>query len=261
MSSSHIFDTKKDTFPDDIAFGKATRIVGETATQFLLKSSYKSLPFLIQTPKLHLKQKFQKASSPGSIKGMTAELVFSVHESEFFDWINKLEEHCIAYLFQNQKQWFQTDLSTEDIEGLFVSPFRLFKSSKIYQMRCHISDLGQSLKIFGTDKSPIDYDEQYHTDNPLLGIIEIVGIRCSQKHFQIDMELKQLLELPTEKDLIKETCLIHDTISVSRRRFERTGIIRIERTGINRIERTGINRIERAGKKRCRCRCRTKTTG
>jgi hypothetical protein len=134
--------------------------------------------------------------------------VFSVHDSEFFDWIEKLESFCVDYLFQNQKLWFQTDLSVEDVENLFVSPFKIFKSSKTYQLRCHITDLGQSLKIFDAEKRPISYDETFQTDAPVVGILEVVGIRCSQKHFQIDIELKQLLQLPNKTREEEVACLI-----------------------------------------------------
>jgi len=208
-SSSHIFDTIQHEFPKDIHVGKATRIVGETATQFLLKTTYQSSPFLVQTPKMHIKQKFQKVAGN---KGWSTDLVFAVSDSEFYDWFENLEKFCVDYLFQNQKQWFQTDLSTEDIEGLFVSPFRVFKSSKTYQMKCHISDLGQSLAIFDTEQKRVDYNDQYQTDSPLLGIIEVIGIRCSQKHFQIDLELKQILELPTVDKV--ESCLIRPNSTV-----------------------------------------------
>ena len=211
MTSIAIFDTLQHDFPEpgQIHVGKATRIVGETATQFLLKTQLvQGQPFLIQTQKCMMKQGFQKASSPGSMKRMACDLVFSVHDSEFFDWIEKLESFCVDYLFQNQKLWFQTDLSVEDVENLFVSPFKIFKSSKTYQLRCHITDLGQSLKIFDAEKRPISYDETFHTDTPVVGILEVVGIRCSQKHFQIDIELKQLLQLPTKNREEEVACLI-----------------------------------------------------
>jgi hypothetical protein len=211
MTSISIFDTLQHDFPEpgQIHVGKATRIVGETATQFLLKTQLvQGQPFLIQTQKCMMKQGFQKASSPGSMKRMACDLVFSVHDSEFFDWIEKLESFCVDYLFQNQKLWFQTDLSVEDVENLFVSPFKIFKSSKTYQLRCHITDLGQSLKIFDAEKRPISYDETFQTDAPVVGILEVVGIRCSQKHFQIDIELKQLLQLPNKTREEEVACLI-----------------------------------------------------
>jgi hypothetical protein len=211
MTSIAIFDTLQHEFPEpgQIHVGKATRIVGETATQFLLKTQLvQGKPFLIQTQKCMMKQGFQKASSPGSMKRMACDLVFSVHDSEFFDWIEKLESFCVDYLFQNQKLWFQTDLSVEDVENLFVSPFKIFKSSKTYQLRCHITDLGQSLKIFDAEKRPISYDETFQTDAPVVGILEVVGIRCSQKHFQIDIELKQLLQLPNKTREEEVACLI-----------------------------------------------------
>jgi len=209
-TATTIFDTIRNDFPEPshIHVGKATRIVGETATQFLLKIQHQGQSFLIQTPQGKLKQGFQKASSPGSMKRLACDLVFSVHDSEFFDWIEKLESFCVDYLFQNQKLWFQTDLSVEDVENLFVSPFKIFKSSKTYQLRCHISDLGQSLKVFDADKKSVVYDETFHTDAPVVGVVEVVGIRCSQKHFQIDLELKQLLQLPTGGVLKEATCLI-----------------------------------------------------
>jgi hypothetical protein len=218
MASPHpIFNPLHDDFPpfEDIHVGKATRIVGETSTQFLLKTSYKGVqPLLVQTPQGLWKQGFQKQTSVGGTKKWASDLVFSVASSEFYDWMDKMESFCVDYLFRHQKHCFQKDLSTEDVENLFVSPCKIFKSSKTYQLRCTVSDLGQSLQIFDADKKKVAYDETYHTDQPLLGIVELVGIRCSQKHFQLELEWKQgLLRTVQNKDVEPVLLIQEETLS------------------------------------------------
>ena len=206
-----IFDTTRDAFPTGaVRVGNATRIVGETANQFLLKTHLEDpsarSPILVKTPTCQLKMN----RSTG--KKTVCDLVFSTSESEFFDWVEKMESFSADYLFENQRKWFTSELSREDVENLFLSPFKIYKSTKTYTMRAQLApksnNLGTSLMIFDENQTPLPYDEQAlaRGDDSFVAVIELVGIRCSAKNFQIDVELKQLVR--TKRDEGLTGCLI-----------------------------------------------------
>jgi hypothetical protein len=176
----NIYDTRSESFPT-IQFGQATRTVGDTTNSFLLKAvAEEGKSILVSTPVSKFK--------PTSKKGI-CELSLPTHESEFYDWIEKIEAICVDYLFQNQKKWFQTDLLLEDVENLFVSPFKIYKSAKIYTIRSH---LGSSFRVFNQDKSEVSASDTLLTELPVTGTIEIVGIRCTSKNFQLELVLRDV---------------------------------------------------------------------
>jgi hypothetical protein len=201
----------------NIQVGKATRTVGDTTQQFLWKTTWKetTAPIFVQTPLCQLKQGFSKTmlgggSSSGG-KKTTTELLFSVTDSEFFDWMEQFEAFAVDYLFQNQKQWFQTELSKEEVENLFVSPFRISKATKTYSMRPYISPL---LRLFDENKQPVDLNDKYETKSPIVAVLEIIGIRCSAKNFQLEVEMKQLMEMKEVASHELMECVIQPRIKV-----------------------------------------------
>jgi hypothetical protein len=109
------------------------------------------------------------------------------------------------------------DLDEDDIESYFTPTVKIFKSGKQYIMRVNVSQrIGSSpLKIY--DENELDVEmESIHENTPIITILEIQGVRCSSKNFQIDVELKQMMVLKPvnlfekciikskEKDLVKK---------------------------------------------------------
>ena len=203
-----IFDTRRDPFPtvEELKVGNATKTVGNTTQQFLLKTFLEGeKPLFVKTPTGNMKQGFIKSAN----NKYFCDLAFATDESEFFEWIEKMEQYCIAHLYQHQRKWFQTELSLDNIGDLFISPFKIHKASKTYSIRCGISDLGNSFQIFDVGKRAIQYDETFLTQAPVICVLEIVGIRCTPRNFQLEIEMKQMMQLQEKVvEKMPKICLI-----------------------------------------------------
>ena len=144
-------------------------------------------------------------------------MVFSNDDEEFIQWIQMLELTVRKHIYTNREKWFDMDLDEDDIENYFTPTIKIFKSGKQYIMRVNVSQrIGSSpLKIY--DENEVDVEmESINENTPIITILEIQGVRCSTKNFQIDVELKQIMVLKPanlfdkciikskEKDLVKK---------------------------------------------------------
>ena len=183
-----IYETNK-KFPfDDLMLSKPTTISGGS---FFIKFSVNGSPLYIQPPKCNIKHPSQKGS-----KRTHCDFVFSQENDEFIQWMEDLENRTQQKIFQNKETWFETSLEMEDIENSFVSPMKSYKSGKYYIVRTNLPNrLGKMvLKIYDEDENDILLENIDETGN-VMTILEIQGIRCSARSFQIDIELKQMMVL------------------------------------------------------------------
>jgi hypothetical protein len=159
-------------------------------------------PLYIQPPNCKLKQGIIKAG-----KRSYCDLMFTNENENFIRWMENLEIHSRKLIFNNRAKWFETELEEHDIENSFASPLKIFKSGKFYIARVNIpSALGKTtLKIYDENENLVDGDTLKENEN-VATILEIQGIRCSPRMFQIDLEMKQLLILKPV-DLF-EKCLL-----------------------------------------------------
>ena len=163
------------------------------------------LPMYIQTPKCKTKQGIVKSG-----KKMYSDLVFTNDDEEFIQWLETLETTVRKLIYDNRTKWFDTDLTEEDVESYFTPTVKLFKSGKMYLVRVNASlpKGNQSGSIVLKKSDGIDtmvkiYDENENDvaaetideKTSMITIVEIQGIRCSAKSFQIDIELKQIMIL------------------------------------------------------------------
>jgi hypothetical protein len=148
-------------------------------------------PLYIQPPNCKLKQGIIKAG-----KRSYCDLMFTNENENFIRWMENLEIHSRKLIFNNRAKWFETELEEHDIENSFASPLKIFKSGKFYIARVNVpTTLGKTtLKIYDEDENQIDSDTLKENEN-VATILEIQGIRCSPRMFQIDLEMKQLLIL------------------------------------------------------------------
>jgi hypothetical protein len=163
------------------------------------------LPIYIQTPKCKTKQGIVKSG-----KKMYSDLVFTNDDEEFIQWLETLETTVRKLIYDNRTKWFDTELTEEDVESYFTPTVKLFKSGKMYLVRVNASFVKgpQSGSIVLKKTDGIDtmvkiYDENQNDiaaetideKTSMITIIEVQGIRCSAKSFQIDIELKQIMIL------------------------------------------------------------------
>lgn len=163
------------------------------------------LPIYIQTPKCKTKQGIVKSG-----KKMYADLVFTNDDEEFIQWLETLETTVRKLIYDNRTKWFDTELTEEDVESYFTPTVKLFKSGKMYLVRVNASfpkgsqsgsivlkktdGLDTTVKIYDENENDVAA-ETIDEKTSMITIVEVHGIRCSAKSFQIDIELKQIMIL------------------------------------------------------------------
>jgi hypothetical protein len=148
-------------------------------------------PFYIQSPKCKSKQSFQKAG-----KKFFCDLVFTYEDESFLKWIEDFESFCQKKIFENRSTWFDSDLEIHDIENSFLPSLKIFKSGKQHILRANIPlRLGKcSLKIYNEQEEDV-LPESIVENTNIMSILEIQGIKCSSRSFQIEYEVKQMMML------------------------------------------------------------------
>lgn len=143
----------------------------------------------IQPPKCKTKQGIVKAG-----KKYYTDLMFSNANDQFIRWMENLETYCQQYIYKSREQWFEGEMEMHDIENYFTSPMKIFKSGTFYIVRTNIpSALGTpTLKIYDEHENEVSM-ESINENTNVMSIIEVQGIKCSAKSFQIEMEIKQLM--------------------------------------------------------------------
>jgi hypothetical protein len=165
------------------------------------KANDKSL--YVQPPQCLTKQGIISVSKKHYI-----DLLFTNEDADFIQWMEKLEETSVNYIYNNRAKWFDGDMEKDDIENYFSSPFRIFRSGKYYILRVGIATtLGlPAIKVYDSDENEVSVDDINDTTQ-LMCILEIKGVKCGTRNFQIELETKQLMIVkpsnPFDKCLFK----------------------------------------------------------
>jgi hypothetical protein len=160
---------------------------GNYFMRFLINNN----PLYVQPPKCSTKQGIIKAG-----KRIYTDMMFTNENENFLNWMEKLENYCQNYIYNNRNNWFDSEIELHDIENYFTSPFKIYKSGKYYIIRVNISNiLGKPiLKIYDENETEISLESINEKMN-IMTILEIQGIKCSSRSFQIEIELKQMMVL------------------------------------------------------------------
>jgi hypothetical protein len=172
---------------------------GNYFIRLLQKSGQK--PLYIQPPKCSTKQGILKSG-----KKMYTDLLFKHEDEPFHEFLESLETFCKNQLFHYREKWFDSSLTEDVIEESFLPVSKMYKSGKFHCIRAQIpTRLGKSsLKVFDEDEQEVSLESINNTSS-ILTIVEVQGIRCSARSFQLDLEIKQMMSLKPV-DLF-ETCL------------------------------------------------------
>ena len=158
-------------------------------------------PFYIQPPKCTTKQGIVKAG-----KKMVCDLLFRHEDESFTEFLEGLETYCRSQLYEHKDKWFDSALTENDIEESFTPTAKLFKSGKLHSVRVNIPiRLGKcSLKVFNEEEEDVNVESISETTQ-IMTILEIQGIRCSARNFQLELEVKQMMTMNPVN--LFETCL------------------------------------------------------
>ena len=173
---------------------------------FIRTLTKKQEPLYIQSPKCFTKQGIVKSG-----KKMYCDLLLKHEDESFLEFLESLESFCHKQIFDNRERWFDSGLTIVDIENCFVCPTKSFKSGKMHLLRTNVPvRLGKcDIRIFDEQEQDVPLENVKETTN-VITILEIQGIRCLARNFQIDLEIKQMMILKP-KDIF-ERCLFGKTV-------------------------------------------------
>ena len=195
----HILEPNSEFDFSQISIISPTSLSG--GNYFLRMLTKKQEPLYIQPPKC-----FTKQGIIHSGKKMYCDLLFKHEDESFLEFMESLESFCHKQIYENREKWFEPGLTMMDIENCFVCPTKSYKSGKLHILRSNIPvRLGKcDLKIFNEQEQDVPL-EAVKENTSVMTIVEIQGIRCSARSFQLDLEIKQMMILQP-KDLFQK-CL------------------------------------------------------
>jgi len=196
---SEIYDTNEPFDFNKLVLAKPSPVTGGN---YFIKCLVNNGPLYIQPPKCKTRQGILKAG-----KRFYTDLIFTNEDENFIQWMENLENNCQQFIYNNREKWFDGEMELHDIENYFTSPLKIFKSGKFYIARTNISTvLGKiGLKIYDENENEVPM-ENINDKTNIMTILEVQGIKCSTRSFQIELEMKQLMVLKPQ-DLF-EKCII-----------------------------------------------------
>lgn len=170
---------------------------------YFIKYSMAGKPLYIQPPECKSKGAISKNS-----KKPYCDLMFTNEHIQLIKWMEDLENRTCKLIYENRTEWFEGDMELSDIENYFASPMKIYKGGKFYLVRANIpSRLGKiHLKVYNENREEVSIDSIVENTN-VITVLEIQGIKCSARSFQIEMEIKQLMTL--EPVNLFDNCLIN----------------------------------------------------
>ena len=161
-------------------------------------------PVYIQTPKCKTKQGVVKTG-----KRKYTDLLFTNHNEDFVKMISKIEDVLQELISEKQKDWFvNEDLDKDDIQNSFISPIKVYQG-KNHLLRVNLnysrSKIEGEIPIFNDNEMTKTLDD-INKDSEIICILEILGIKFSQKYFQIEINIKQIMIIENQYKF--DSCLI-----------------------------------------------------
>tara|TARA_B110000879_G_scaffold40795_2_gene57280 strand:- start:9566 stop:10726 length:1161 start_codon:yes stop_codon:yes gene_type:complete len=193
---------------DKLVLSKPTLISGGN---YFIRFKKDNIPLYIQPPTCNTRNGFVKNG-----RKYYTDMLFTNEDEYIIQWFEKLEEYCIQYIYEHRDTWFDGNMEKADIENYFTSPLKVYKSGKFYLIRTNVPTAldKPSIKIYDEDENQVDF-KTITENTKLMNIIEIQGIKCSARSFQIELEMKQSLTLRPEEFKLFDKCVIQPKTQIS----------------------------------------------
>lgn len=222
----NIYDTSDKLLSFDFSkliLSKPTLISGGN---YFIRFKKENIPLYIQPPPCNTRNGFVKNG-----RKYYTDLLFTNEDEYIIQWFEKLEEHCIQYIYNRRNEWFDGDMEKADIENYFTSLLKIYKSGKFYSVRTNIPTALEKpiIKIYDEDENIVDFTS-IDENTKLMNILEVQGIKCSPRSFQIEIEMKQALVMRPQELHLFDKCIIksNNIPSINTTHYDTTNIGDIE---------------------------------
>lgn len=168
----------------------------------------------IQTPMCSTKNGFVKTA-----KKINCDMLFEKSNTVFIEWLENLEEYCQKLIYKKSGEWFADEIDLDDIESAFTSSIRSYKSGMFNMIKTstespRMAHSVNNLSIYDQQERQIKI-EDVNSDHTMVCILQIHGVKFTQKSFQIFIQLKQVMVL---NDNMFSKCQIKQNVEVKSKR-------------------------------------------
>jgi hypothetical protein len=125
------------------------------------------------------------------------DLSFISANTNIIQWIASLEERLQELIYEKRDTWFATEnIELDDIQNAFIPMLKIYKNS-IYLLRSYIQQSkhqikGEPLLIYNESEQPCTIKD-ITEKTQLITILEIQGVKFSQKCFHVPIIIKQIM--------------------------------------------------------------------
>ena len=144
----------------------------------------------IQMPKCQSKQGFVNSS-----KRYYCDMMFSNTNTSLIEWFEKLETKVQHLIYEKRKNWFHEEVEQNDIDNIFTSSLRSYKSGKFFLLRTMLNGprmLQSNISIFDENENELTMEE-VNENTEFISILQVHGVKFSSRNFQIYIEMKQMM--------------------------------------------------------------------
>lgn len=161
---------------------------GSYFTRILYNMNYRSTPVFLHVPVCTAQKGYVKSGRRSYM-----DLMLNNSETVFVQWMENMESRCRALLYEKQDVWFDNKLEKDDIENAFNTCMKLYRSGKNIVLRVNVP---ASTSVFD-ESGETRTCETIDASTSFTSIIEVRGIKFSENAFQLELEMKQVMAVPS----------------------------------------------------------------
>lgn len=169
-----------------------------------LNYSNKKLPLYIQLQKCNSKNGIIKNNTS---KKSHIDLLFNYFDSNLLSWFESLENRCRELIFNKKDEWFNSEMELDDIESMFATTLKSYKSGKYIVLRANIpssKNIKKEYCMIYDENEIILTSDKVTEDKELIPLISVEGIKFSSKSFQLEINIPQIMVLNLENTIKKD---------------------------------------------------------
>ena len=141
----------------------------------------------IQLPKVLTKKGFCKSG-----KKEYVDLLFSSNNIDFVKWYQSLEDRIRNILLEKGEEWFDQELSMDDIEYNWQDGMKTYKKNYLLRAFVPKNKYNEAIKIWDDENKECELDDITETSK-IICIIQFSGIKISQSTFTMDANIRQIM--------------------------------------------------------------------
>lgn len=210
MSNINIVKPSADFEFDKMVLGGPTSLTSQT---FFSKLTNDNQEFFLMTPPCKLKNGFITSS-----KTTYCDLVFK-NSDEIVSFMENFENVIQKMIYARREKWFHDSIEMDDIENIFTSPLKSYKSGKYFTLRAFTNSprniVENNIKVYDQYDNELGINN-IKNDDSVVCILHVNGLKFSSKIFQVYFELKQVVVLNETNDPFSKNLIVTKQDSVER---------------------------------------------